>query len=374
MAVAEAAVSIAPAADEKPEGIQWFSMRPKRTQAMPQHTLFGTNMESFDKNSLRDTEARYIPEGYIRPTPNRYPLPDYLQHKLTGREALESSRRDLLRQKNVFSEIDKELRAKAQGALSFKESKQHPSQTARSDRSKRPTWLTEEDLKHSEDINIVGLNARGSYNRDKYGPKPRRHNYSLIGDVMAKNMEFNTPRVGIQDNEEAFRRGKACGWGPGRQLPYELMDDKTKKSKSKSRSLVDLPPNIRHTFGSRVCDSLLSDKELVDRAMERQKVSSGPPRPSKKENVEGLPVDLKGNYESLGQAMRYNVFPGLTTEHTISRTQDDFNDEVHLRRVPNPDEYRYQRDELSTWSEHNVLRERMKKAWNETHPIGGKKP
>ena len=232
--------------------------------------------------------------------------------------------------------------------MSFKQSQKSQIQTSDSGKSSnsRPTWLTEADIKHAKDINIVGLNERGSYNRDKYGQKPRIHNYSLIGDVMAKNMDFKTQRLGIDGTEEIADEYRVGRRGRRQKLQIKI-DDSLKCNQSKSRSLIELPANIRHMFGSKVCDKLLSDRELVNQALADQQTSSKPPRPSKKENVDSLPIDLHGNYESLGQAMRYNTFPGLTAEHKISCTKDDFNDTVHLRRDPNTDEYRYQRDELS---------------------------
>ena len=205
-------------------------------------------------------------------------------------------------------------------------------------------------MKHSRDINIVGLNHRGSYNRDKYGKRPARHKYSLIGDVLATRMEMNSSNINEDAAKLEYNNGRNVVYGRRRQqLPYDPVKDLhfTNNKTERAKSLIDLPPNIRHMFGSRVCDSLLSDAEKVNRSLEKRKAMSGPPRPSKKEDVKSLSVNFDDNYESLGATTRYNMFPGLTSGHTISRTQQEFNDEVHLRRVPNPDEFRYQRDELS---------------------------
>ncbi|KAK3778390.1 hypothetical protein RRG08_049237 [Elysia crispata] len=188
-------------------------------------------------------------------------------------------------------------------------------------------------------------------------------------------MEMNSSNINEDAAKLEYNNGRNVVYGRRcQQLPYDPVKDLhfTNNKTERAKSLIDLPPNIRHMFGSRVCDSLLSDAEKVNRSLEKRKAMSGPPRPSKKEDVKSLSVNFDDNYESLGATTRYNMFPGLTSGHTISRTQQEFNDEVHLRRVPNPDEFRYQRDELSTWSEHNVLRERMKKAWDEAYPLGGK--
>jgi len=352
--------------------VDWWSGRPRRTQAMPKRSLFGTNMENVNKEELKNIKGRYIPEGYIQPQKDRYPLPEGWNSNISGLDTLESSREDVEQQKNMFVNVDNKLRDKAMHALSFKDSQSAPAHGRSSQPpNQRPAWLTEDDIKHAKDINIVGLNERGSFNRDKYGMKPKRHNYSLIGDIMAKNMDFKSPRSSYRDNDDIAQAYKVGRRARQHKLPRNITDD-SGSNEPKGHSLVDLPPNIRHMFGARMCDSLLGDRELVDQALERQKANSAVLRPSKPGTVQGLPVDLKSNYDSLGQAMRYNMFPGLTTEHTISRLREDFNDTVHLRRDPCTDEFRYQRDELSTWSEHNVLRDRMKKAWNEAHPLGGK--
>ena len=66
------------------EKIDWWSGRAKQTQSRPKHSLFGTNMEAVDRSELEKMEGRYIPEGYVRPQKNRYPLPDHMQSALTG--------------------------------------------------------------------------------------------------------------------------------------------------------------------------------------------------------------------------------------------------------------------------------------------------
>jgi len=374
MAVAQTAVSVPK--DGSPERIEWWGMRATRTKAMPKHSLFGSNMENVDKDALKNTKGHYIPEGCIRPQKDRYPLPDYMQGALTGRQVMESSRNEIAKQQNIVSDIDNEMHKKAKDALLFKSSEQQP-QTAKSTKSSRPNWLSEDDIKHSKEINIVGLNPRGSYNRDKYGQKPKHHSYSIIGDIMSKNTDSKTARRRVLDGDVEFVKEFNAGRKSKKNDVSSIIGGEGNQTNTTvtSRSLVQLPANIRHAFGSRVCDYLLSDQDLVDEALAKQRTQSGPARPSKKQNIESLKAN-HGNYESLGSNMRYNIFPGsfpgLTLEHNLSRTKDDFNDTVHLRRVPNPDEFRYQRDELSTWSEHNVLRERTKKAWDEAYPLGGK--
>ena len=115
-------------------------------------------------------------------------------------------------------------------------------------------------------------------------------------------------------------------------------------------SLV-LPQNIKHQFGSRVCDKLLSDKEIVDKTIQDQKdFKASIQRTSKKFDVPKFTKDLNPEYEMLGNALRMNVVPGYTIDHKVSTTKTAFNDQVHLFRYPDPDKYRYQKDELSEYN------------------------
>lgn len=67
------------------EKIRWGGMPSRRTQAIPKQSLFGTALEKYDKDSLKDIEGRYIPEGFIKKQPNRYPLPDHLKASIPGK-------------------------------------------------------------------------------------------------------------------------------------------------------------------------------------------------------------------------------------------------------------------------------------------------
>ncbi|KAH9502516.1 hypothetical protein Btru_068882 [Bulinus truncatus] len=337
----------------------------RNSKAIPTQTLFGTVLEKVDYSSLKNITGKYIIEGNITKTPERYPLPVHLQKKLPGREQVELSRKELINQKKALDEAEQNLKSKAERALIFKEFQTNEN-SSDSSLTYCPSWISPKDLEHSREINCIGLNERGSYNRDKYGHKPIRHTYNLIGDLFASNMDFKA------SNTANNTVNNSTIWSRGRHLPYKLMKQNAPPN-DVSKSLVRLPPNIRHKFGSKECDFLLSDENLVRMTLEKNSVIDRPQRPSKKDTVECLPVDMTGNYGSLGHVTRANIFPGMTIDHKISNTKQDFNDLVYLRRVPNPDQFRYQSDELSKWSEHNVLRERMKKAWNEKHPLGSQK-
>ncbi|KAK3778389.1 hypothetical protein RRG08_049236 [Elysia crispata] len=78
------------------EGIKWWSMRSKRSEALPKHSLFGTSLENVDREQLQNITGKYIPVGYVRPHTERYPLPQHIKEKISGRDFLESSRKEVL--------------------------------------------------------------------------------------------------------------------------------------------------------------------------------------------------------------------------------------------------------------------------------------
>lgn len=208
------------------------------------------------------------------------------------------------------------------------------------------------------EMNRVGLNERNSYNRDKYGPKPSVHSYSLMGDVMRpRNMELPTRRESteypMKKKESKEKIETVLPLGP---------QDKNQSARASSRSgsrrsmAVDLPENIRHQFGSKICESLLGDEKMVEKTMQKQQEDKDAAyRVRKPVSVPAIEKDLKPDYEQLGNFMRMNMFPGYNINHKISTTKSEFTDSVHLHRVPDPDKWRYQRDELSKYTAYLVI-------------------
>lgn len=47
-------------------------------------TLFGTSLEKIDSESLKNIEGRYIIEGSVRKSAERYPLPQRLKDLIPG--------------------------------------------------------------------------------------------------------------------------------------------------------------------------------------------------------------------------------------------------------------------------------------------------
>lgn len=229
----------------------------------------------------------------------------------------------------------------------------------------RQQWFSEKDIQGSKDINIVGLNTNQSFNRDKYGKKPPIHNYSYIGDILRPGMDF--PR---RERTEVQMRNLGYGTGDMNGILASVAAYTPSRgvgsARSAKKATIDIPPNIKHQYGSRVCDKLLSDRDVVEKTQRSQKeLNESIQRKSKPSVVPAFSKELNPDYEMLSNSMRMNVTPGYTMNHKISTTKTAFNDQVHLFRNPDPDKWRYQKDELSKWAEHNVLRQRMTKAWEQ---------
>ncbi len=221
-------------------------------------------------------------------------------------------------------------------------------------------WFSVKDLEHKDEINKVGLNNR-SYNHAKYGKRPPVHQYSFIGHPLQTGMDFS------ENPKDIYRgpiRKPTIRQNPDWLKTEQNLAAKGLKSHSAptGSSIVPLPRNIQHQFGTNICNALLSDKELVEQTMANQNASKIV-RPSRRQSsvkdVSG-DVTVDPTYDALGQSLRQNFFPGHTFGHRVGVIKGDFDDYVHKNRVPETDEYRYQRDELSkyTWA---VSREKAPK-------------
>ena len=231
------------------------------------------------------------------------------------------------------------------------DSRQNP-RHGKSDSANKSNWISRRDLEHTNEINKVGLNDR-SYNHEKYGRRPPVHQYSLIGHILQPGMDFND----VEKEEVKVPYQKPVVKKNPDWLRYEDYFKNTAQAKSQPDvqdfSGLQLPRNIQHKFGTKLCQSLLSDKEVIDRTLEAQrkfKESQRRSRSSSTPKEVSSDPNLNPIYDALGGVLRSNLFPGQSFDHKVGVIKGDFNDYVHKNRVPNPDEYRYRRDELSKCS------------------------
>ena len=199
-------------------------------------------------------------------------------------------------------------------------------------------------LKEASLINDVGLQGSKAFNREKFRKRPPVHQYELMGDVLQVGMDLNSsyeldytdPQVGKMLQKAGPKHGR-------RAVPVD---------KEQPKTAIYLPPNIKHQFGTKICNAVLADADKVQSTIDHQKwireshLLAKNTSSTKSGNTE--PEPLSG-YESLGNALRQNICPGYSTNHTKSVAKSDYNDDVHKNRVPDPDQWRCQRDELSKY-------------------------
>lgn len=201
-------------------------------------------------------------------------------------------------------------------------------------------WMSEKDLDHAKEMNRVGLNERGSYNHDKYGRKPPLLKYSpVMGDIV-NSKSSSAERINLRGASRRDLVGNSVSPDPSYKDAIVKLDDHT---------MMRVPQNIRHQFGSDICDALLSDKEKVQEILVRQGMRRMSRRGDAATKGTRPQKDEYSEYESLGNAMRQNLFPGFTSDDKQSCTKSEFTDNVHLHRYPDPDQYRYKKDELSKY-------------------------
>ena len=168
---------------------------------------------------------------------------------------------------------------------------------------------------------------------------------------------------------------------------------------------ISVPQNIRHKVGSKVCDSLLSNESKIQESVmringdlelycrplkvtrqtqkddqsentdahqndwttqqsdrgvqlchgiskrqpqnDRQKENQNTTRNLDKPSLDNPTYIHVSDYDSIGLILRQNVFPGPSVQNPQSITKSSHTEEVHLRRVPETDEFKYKRHNLS---------------------------
>lgn len=343
------------AVDQQAIDDPWRNAAAKRTAAMPKHSLFGTALEVYDQEDIESIK-RIDPKEHQkllleRRKKDKLKLPASLRSQLLSGsdEYVAKNRAEYEKLKALFNKTDNSIREAERDALSFRGNQTYTNKSSR---------LSEEAAQLARRMNRVGLNERSSYNYDKYGKERKlpAHQYSLIGDILRPGNDFAARRemtdIPIRTQNTNNNMLQTC---IGRQP--------SARDANSPRAAIDIPPNIKHQYGTRVCDNLLSDEKVVKQTLEEQAKSRASGKKKDRVSITALEKQLKPEYEQLGNFMRQNVFPGYTIDHHTSTTKSVYTDDVHLNRNPDPDKWRYQRDELSTWAEHNVINTRMKKAW-----------
>lgn len=215
-----------------------------------------------------------------------------------------------------------------------------------SETDKEHQWFKQGDLKHSDDINIIGFEGKTTknYNRDRYEKKPDTHMYSLHGDPLRKGMDF-AEKARDPSNAMEYSRARDPSW-----LPREAYIPKRQRDPELDNLAIDLPANIQHAFGTKICKQVLSDPvKVTDAVKEQDELRASFYKTRRKQRQKFVPPSVNTDplYESLSNSVRQNMFPGYSYNQHKSLHRDVYSEDVFKNRIKDPDQWRYQRDELS---------------------------
>ena len=210
--------------------------------------------------------------------------------------------------------------------------------------SQRGGKFTRSDLENAQIMNNVGYNNGRSYNHSKYKPKPPQHQYALIGNILQKGGDLHLDLNDYKRHPDEVYITQPMG---KRRKPLPAISPNNDRTSPEVLSASGLPVNIRHSFGTTVCKSVLANPDLVRESLKDTKKSNRQGKPLLQPlTTSDLEDKLDPNYQAIGLSTRQNLFPGYTYDHKTSHTKTVFSPEVYRQRQQDPDQWRHQRDEL----------------------------
>ncbi|XP_022092503.1 uncharacterized protein LOC110980271 isoform X2 [Acanthaster planci] len=333
-------------------------LRAKRTKAVAPRSLFGTVVEIKDKKALAETErAQPLPKP-VKPdrlAPYRDPKAEDIMraeaeelhrqiHKAKyAKGNLEETQLNAIH----FSPDENTIKGSIpDGALTFTP-KGHYS-PYQNDVKHNPR-----DIALGEQFNRLGLDQKMDYNYDRFRRPATNSKFEQAGTVLGKGGLFSYKgksfaTVGGMPKSRTGTDGLA---------PVESPNNKARSG------IFYIPPNIRHTYGDSLCDQLLENKEefrksLEARLPERRRTAA--PRSPVHIEIKSEPL-----YDALGNALRQDIFNGVSHSHIKSLNTSSYTEDVPARSTETyPPTFGVQRNADSKWNEDNVLRQRMKKQWD----------
>ncbi|XP_019614843.1 PREDICTED: uncharacterized protein LOC109462727 [Branchiostoma belcheri] len=346
----------------------------KRTQALPDRSLFGTTLD-YDTNLKKapTPELDKIGADLIRPntkwkdrmqvtvpfatTVNDEKNLASLSLKQDNVRQLAGDIRGLREQALYFRpeqvlELQNIRRNLTKAAVREEREKEEQASTTSTGRYYADIKPSYRDLEHSHTVNNVGIGNTGQYDWHRQGPKPSQiAPYKVIGDVFHTG-NFTTSRQ-VDRGYDMPPQLKAAKLRTSELSAFE----KKKQRVAEAR----VPANIRHTYGSKITKEAMLDEELKEKVLRerRQKTPRHTALPPLKDDITD-PV-----YTDLSNVIRLDVLPGAPY-HTKSEVASHFTLDVHRNVQRDEDYLKYGRktDYLGKWSESNVYHQAMKKVWD----------
>lgn len=346
-----------------------YDLRAKRTKANAPRSLFGTIVEIKDTQALH--EAKHLePEIKLKK-----------QDKLTrfmpsdADERLEAVETELQNQEHRVRFQSGKMNDLVHNALCFQPD---PDFVQPDIPEGAFTYVPETtyspyrtDVKHhSRDIclgqqfNKLGFGAKGDfnghpeyivkkpgeYNYDRYRPKPDNSKYSHTGNVFGTGGQSFT------------YKGKDTGGVP---QPLSRHSKRSPVFMSQKKSGLDgfkIPANIRVLHGADLCKELMKDEERLKKALHLDQPTKKRTSPAPSTAIK---CDVDPMYNSLGNALRSDVFNGVSYGHLKSLNTASYTDDVPKKSTESfPPTFGMLRNADSKWNEDNVIRQRMKKQWD----------
>lgn len=199
--------------------------------------------------------------------------------------------------------------------------------------------------------NKIGLNKTNSFNRDKYGQKLPTHQYRLMGDVLQRPSQSAPVSTMYLDKTYGNNQIKPLnkmnelinGYQQKRYTKWKEKPNNQMLSSFEQPSLeiiggIRLSTNIKHRYGSHVCNELLKDEIAVGETM------ADIDRKDMREK-KAVPMFIQGftsrrglnlprsrgqqlSYLHLSNTLRNNVFPGEGIVYNCGTTHADYNEDV----------------------------------------------
>ena len=210
-------------------------------------------------------------------------------------------------------------------------------------------WLDKTDLEHADEINKIGHGkSTRNFNHDKYAQPSETHNYRFCGDILKPGNDFTNK----------IERHKYIPAPVHQRKKYKYkLEPFLQETEDGVKLPVSLPPNIKHQFGTKVCNHLLVDKKVVDDTVENQRQNYDRilKRRLKDDPIPPIETVPETMYDKLGNTLRTDLFPGYSLDHNTSLAHTSYTNEVHKNRPEIPDQYRFQSDDLSEYFRYFVI-------------------
>ncbi|XP_072039298.1 uncharacterized protein [Amphiura filiformis] len=351
-----------------------FDLRSKRTQANAPRSLFGTMVEIKDPQALHEEE-------HLEPkrTPQK---PDKLARFMPqdANQRLEEAEELLRKQEHKVRFQLGKMKDLENNALKFEPDQKFIKPDVPVDAlTYVPTTayspyetdvkLNSKDISLAEQFNKLGLGSTrdyngqseyivkkpGQFNYERYNTNPNNSKYRNAGNVLGvgglftyKGKEY--AQVG-KDLQPLGRVFSACSF----------------KITKKSGVGIEIPANIRAIHGARLCAELMKDEDRVKRALHLvPSGKTGKKRTSPETSSPVIVHSVDPMYSALGNALRSDVFNGISYGHIKSLNTASYTEDIPAKSTEIfPPKFGVQRNADSKWNEDNVIRQRMKKQWDE---------